>query len=183
MEIVSDIGTRSTHPEIKFNPQGSTTNVAIQFDGQFIRIDLHANDRTNRRALLNCVFFLTMVVLAIGIMFALFGAWLVLPFAGLEILLLATGALIVCSRTDDADSLVISKNYVHLKQRRGSIQSVNSFIRKWTKIQLMPGKTGHEPSRLLVVCRADNIEIGEFLIESSRRRLYRQLTEWVRNNV
>lgn len=183
MEIVSELGTRSTHPEIAFSPRGSAANVAIEFDGQLIRVDLHANDRTNRRALLNCVFFLAMVVLAIGIMFALFGAWLIFPFAGLEILLLATGALIGCSRTDDADTLVISKNYVHLKQRRGSIQSVNSFIRKSTKIQLMPGRTGHEPSRLLVVCRADHLEIGEFLVESSRRRLYRQLTEWVRNNV
>ena len=127
VEIVSDLGTRSAHPEIAFSPRGSAANVAIEFDGKLIRVDLHANDRTNRRALLNCVFFLAMVVLAIGIMFALFGAWLILPFAGLEILLLATGALIGCSRTDDADTLVISKNYVHLKQRRG-VDPVGQFV-------------------------------------------------------
>lgn len=183
MEIFSDISVRNTHHEIAFKSHSPATNVAIHLDGQLIRVNLHANHRKNKTALLICVLFLTLTVLAIGIIFALFGAWLILPFAGLEILLLATGVLVVCSRTDDADTLVISKNYVHLKQRRGSIQSVNSFIRKWTNVQLMPGKTGHEPSRLLVVCRANNFEIGEFLIESSRRSLYRQLTEWIRNNV
>lgn len=183
MEIVSDLGTRDRHPETAFKWRGAASNVTVHSDAKLIRIDLHSNNRTNRRALIGCVLFLTTAVLAIGIIFALFGVWLVLPFAGLEILLLVTGALIVCSRAHDADSLVISKNYVHLKQKRGSIQSVNSFIRKWTRIQLMSGRTSHEPSRLLVVYRAHNLEIGEFLIESSRRHLYRQLTEWVSNCV
>ncbi len=151
----------------------------MQQEGGRTRIELRPNSRNNKKALVICVAFVSLVAIAIAIMFALFGAWLILPFAGLEILLLAISALIACSHTSDADLLVISQNYVHLTQRRRSGHSVASFFRQWTKIALTPGKTGHEPVRLLVINRAQEFEIGEFLLESSKIRLFHQLTEQV----
>ena len=160
-----------------------TGDFKIHHDGQLIRVQLRPNSSQHKKALLLCVLFLSCAVIAIAIIFALFGAWLVLPFAGLEILLLAVGAVSVCSQTGDIDLLVISRNYVHLTQRRRSSESVTSFIRQWTKIVLAPGKTRHDPIRLLVINRAQKIEIGEFLIESSKVRLYHQLTDQVSNHV
>ncbi len=153
----------------------------IQHDGELLRVVLRTNAASNRQALLICVLFLSCAAIAIAIIFALFGAWLILPFAGLEVLLLAIGAVAACSHTGDADLLVISRNYVHLTQRRRSKRSVTSYIREWTRFVLVPGKTSHEPARLLIVNRVQELEIGEFLIESSKVRLYHQLTELVRN--
>lgn len=180
MERLSDV----TYHDRQFDWHTQTTqpigDFKIQRDGELIRVTLRPNAARHQQALMVCVLFLSCAAIAIAIIFALFGAWLILPFAGLEIMLLAIGAVSVCSRTGDSDLLVISRNYVHLTQKRRSNRSVNSFIKQWTKIVLTPGKTSHEPVRLLVVNRVQELEIGEFLIESSKVRLYHQLTEQVR---
>ncbi len=183
MELLSEISPGEYGGGPYDPPLDSTANFKVRSDRNALRIEARSNASANRRALIICVSIVSIAAIAIAIMFALFGAWLILPFAGLEIALLAIGTFIVCSHTDDADSLVITRNYVHLAQRRRSQQSVSSFIRQSTRIVLSPGETGHEPVRLLVVCRAEKLEIGEFLIESSKKRLHRQLTEWVSNHV
>ncbi|MYI90202.1 MAG: DUF2244 domain-containing protein [Gammaproteobacteria bacterium] len=179
MELLSHINLKDEPLECDGSQLDPVAGLRIQSEGDLIRIELRSNASTNQQALVICVLILSIAALAIAIIFALFGAWLVLPFAGLEILLLAIGTYIVCSHSDDADVLVISRNYVHLTQRRRSKQSVSSFFRQWTKFVLLPGKTGQEPVRLLVVSRAKELEIGEFLIESSKKRLYWQSAEWV----
>lgn len=183
MELLSDINLKEEPLECDGPHSDSAIGLHIESEGDLIRIELRSNAGANQRALVICVLILSIAALAIAIIIALFGAWLVLPFAGLEILLLAIGTYIVCSHSDDADVLVISRNYVHLTQRRRSKQSVSSFFRQWTKFVLLPGKTGQEPVRLLVVSRAKELEIGEFLIESSKKRLYWQSAEWVRNHI
>ena len=179
MELLSHINLKDEPLECDGSQLDPVAGLRIQSEGDSLRIELRSNASTNQLALVICVLILSIAALAIAIIFALFGAWLVLPFAGLEILLLAIGTYIVCSHSDDADVLVISRIYVHLTQRRRSKQSVSSFFRQWTKFVLLPGKTGQEPVRLLVVSRAKELEIGEFLIESSKKKLYWQSAEWV----
>jgi uncharacterized membrane protein len=50
---------------------------------------------------------LALVVLAIGAGFALAGAWLVLPFAGLEVLLLCVAYLVYARRAADYERIVL----------------------------------------------------------------------------
>jgi len=172
-----------SQPDVSLNKPALTKDLPavcddylIQRSGELIEVQLRTNARFDRLALLLCVLFLSCAVFAIAIILALIGAWLVLPFAGLEIGLLAVGAMLACSHSGDADLLVISENYVHLTQRRRRNQSVTSLMRQWTKIVLKPGKTSQDPARLLVINRAQEFEIGEFLIESSKQRLHLELT-------
>ena len=155
----------------------------IRVQPDLIRIYSESNARLNQKSLFIGVLILSSVVVLISIIFALFGAWLILPFAGMEILLLATGAMIAGSHAHDADLLVISQKHVHLTKRRRSNRSVNSYVRHWTYASMEAGKTGHEPSRLLLGSHGENQEIGEYLTESSKRILCQQLIKWIRNDV
>ncbi len=183
MDILSDSRLNEQFPDADRQSALPATDIEIVSEGHLIRIELYANARSNRRALLCCMLFLSITAISIAIIFALFGVWLILPFAGMEILLLAVGTHIACSHSDDADLLIISRNYVHLTQRRRTGCSVSSFIRPWMRFSLLPGTTGHEPIRLLIVDREEEFEFGEFLIESSKIRLFQQLTEQIRNRV
>ena len=58
---------------------------------------------------LACVFAaLAVAVLGIGIGFAIAGAWLILPFAGLEVLLLGTVFLLYARRTGDCETIELA---------------------------------------------------------------------------
>ena len=103
------------------------------------------------------------------------GAWLVLPFAGLELLCLAL-ALIHCLRanryreiievTDDKVSLIWGEN--------GPEQSL-VFDRYWSRVALVPA-TGRE-RRLLLCCRGRSVEVGRCLTQPDRIGLGRRLDE------
>lgn len=146
-----------------------------------VRLEIRPNESGNRRALLLCALVLILVVATIGIIFALQGAWLVLPFAGLEILILATGAICVGLRAENYESVLISRNFVHVTKFRRPRVTVKSFAKHWICVQLCSGRTRHEPSRLVVGLSGQQEEIGSCLTEYSRKRLYRQLKDWLKN--
>ena len=170
-----------TEPDSLLNDRHSDFDTDSRNSVDWIGIEIRPNSASNRKALLVCVCFLSFSVALICIISALLGAWLVLPFAGLEIMVLAVGALLASSHATDVDSLVISRNFVHLTTRRRSNQSVTSFVRCWTRVRLIPGRTAHEPSRLVIDSQGRYRQIGEHLMESARRKLHRQLIDTIRN--
>lgn len=163
--------------------QQSFKGLSIAAEQHHTRIIIQSNECLHRYGLVMCICFLSISMFVISIMMFVLGAWLVLPFAGAELVVLIVGAWISSSHCSDADSLTISKNYVHLTKRRRMCKTVKSFPRQWTYFKLEPGCTKHEPSRLLVGSQGKYQEIGEYLIESARQRLYSQLINWIRNNV
>ncbi len=183
MEFLSALNSTAPALEAVGPEKPAMVGFEILSENDLLCIELYSNACNNRHLLLTGVLILSIVTIGIAIIFAIIGAWLILPFAGLEVLLLAIGTYIACSRSYDADRLVISRHYVHLTQRRWPGQSVGSFVRQWTKFFLLPGKTPQAPARLLMVSRAEEYEIGEFLVESAKIRLFQQLAEQVRNHV
>ena len=146
-------------------------------------IRIHANGDSNFCALKICIAILTCVIFLIAIISALFGAWLVLPFAGLEIALLVVGARISFLHNKDADSLAISERFVHLTKHRKTHKTVHSFVRHWTIVRIKAGANRHEPAQLQIGSHGRFLEFGEFLTEKSKRRLYAHLTQCAQDNV
>jgi len=148
-----------------------------------VEIKLEANGRGNFRCLAICVSIVSFAVVLIAIICALFGAWLVLPFAGLEVALLALGTWLCCMQARHCDSLVFSDSYIHLTQYRHSRQAVHSFVRRWTHVAMRPGGTRHEPTQLLIGSHGRFFLIGEYLTECNRLHVYEQLNKRVRLDV
>ncbi len=125
-----------------------------------------ASWRANRIFLLLIVG-LTMLI-AIG--FAFLGAWLILPFAGLEILLL--GALLWYVNTVHSRQEVVHFTDDEVVVEKGRNQPVLKWkcLRPWCRFHVYSSHPWY-PQRLRLRCHQREIEIGEFLPESERREL------------
>ncbi|RCX31312.1 putative membrane protein [Thioalbus denitrificans] len=121
------------------------------------------------------VFGLFTAMIAVAV--AALGAWPVLPFTGLELLLLA-GAFYLNARQGSARE-VISLHSDRLELYRGNGRQHDRpyrLPRPWTRVELARDPAGRYPSRLFLNAHGRRHEVGAWLPEHERRRLARDLT-------
>ena len=121
------------------------------------------------------------VVLGIGVFFAWHGYWPVLPFAGLEVLLLG-GAFYLClSRSRLREVVTISRDTVTVERGREQPEEHWECPRAWARINMERSSIAWYPSRLLVAFQGQRVEIGRFLNEMERQNLAVELQGMVRS--
>lgn len=113
---------------------------------------------------------------------ALLGFWLVLPFLGLE--LLAVGvALWVCLRRNRYREVVeVRGDKLRVEfglLGRGAGASVE-MSRHWSRVRLEPGANRNDPTRLLLVCSGQRVDIGRCLTDEEREQLAARLRQLLR---
>jgi uncharacterized membrane protein len=112
---------------------------------------------------------------AIAMGFAAFGAWPVLPFAGLEVLILALALVYYRRRTRDGERIVIRGDRVEVTCVRHASESRQDFQRYWTRVHLERDKRGWYRSRLTLGSHGRHLEIGAMLNDEERLALYYRL--------
>ena len=121
--------------------------------------------------------FISTVSLGIGLAFAWMGFWVILPFAGLELLALGAGLYVSLRGNDDREVVTVSQGRVTIEYGRvgDPERIVREFARAWARIRLEPpqGKTGH--ARLLVGASGQFVELGRCLTDAEKRRLGQRL--------
>ena len=129
------------------------------------------------------------VLLSIGLVFAVKGYWMILPFAGLELLALAICFHLAASAAQRreivsiSDALVtIEKGTVRRSAGRGGPDSRTEFPRVWTRVELSKPSRGSYPSRLWVGAYGKRIELAGFLAEDEKRSLATKLQQLVRGS-
>jgi uncharacterized membrane protein len=122
---------------------------------------------------------MAVVSFGIAIAFALKGAWLILPFAGLEMLVLGVALYVVARRTTDWQEISIDADRVDIIER--DTDRAQSFQRAWVRVihEVAPIK-GH-PSRLCIRSHGRSVEVGRCLNEEEKRYLAEQLNRAVRS--
>jgi uncharacterized membrane protein len=119
---------------------------------------------------------LAVVVLAISLGFALNGAWLVFPFAGLDILVVVLAFRYVEQRAGDYECIVFQgDNIVIESQHRGSTQRFE-FNRHWAQVVFLEPQGGRR-SRLLLRSHGKEVEFGIHLSGERRAAVARRLKE------
>jgi len=102
--------------------------------------------------------------------FAFLGYWPMLPFAGLEIVVLAT-ALYLCSRRSQwREVITISEDEIAVSRGRRSPERSFTFSRYWAAIRLQAPVAGR-PGRLTVGSHGREVEVGTFLNDDERKAL------------
>ena len=122
--------------------------------------------------------FLVAVTLGIGIGFAAAGAWLVLPFAGIEVVLLA--AAFIASGRHAADYERIERAGERLTVEMsdaGRTEQYEMHVRT-TRVRL--AREGHA-ARVLLSSNGREFEIGRHLHERARAELAAELARRMRN--
>jgi uncharacterized membrane protein len=113
--------------------------------------------------------------LTIATGFAMIGAWLVLPFAGLEILAVGGMFYWISRHAEDYDEIVIGDDRVYVTQRDGSNCARHEFQRYWTRVQWNDKALEGKPGILCIGSHGRFVEIGAGVNESARLALARRI--------
>ena len=127
---------------------------------------LKRNCSMSPKALAGVFAVLALAVLAIGAGFALLGAWLVLPFAGLEVLLL--GAAYVAYARHAAD-------YERLEIEPGGLRVEVAQADRVARHRLVNAKVSVEDGRVVLRDAKEELEVGRYLGAEARAELAAEL--------
>lgn len=120
------------------------------------------------------------VTMGIATGFACLGAWLILPFAGLELLVLAGAFVVVGRHATDCEQIEVSAGRVRVEVRESERTVVHEFDPARAEVVLAAGRGG-----LQVWLRARDtlLEIGRHLDEASRAELATEMRRRLRGNL
>ena len=126
-------------------------------------------------------FFLTACAPCFGVagVLTFLGFWPVLPFAGLEMLLLGAALRISLQRRHHRQTIVVSESDVIIQSNIGKIHGEVVFPRHWAQVKLRRSTSRLHPSRLVIESHGRQCPVGDFLTEEERRGLAQKLSELI----
>ena len=116
----------------------------------------------------------------ISLYFTLNGAWLVLPFTGLEALVLTIAIYLNAQSATTRETITLTDKEISVARGRRTLGEAARFQRYWCQVALVRDPRGWYPSRLYLGSHGRCIEIGKMLVENERRQLASQLTTCIR---
>ena len=119
--------------------------------------------------------------LSIALPLSLIGYWPILPFAGLELAVLAWALHDSLRRGRWSQVVTITASHVRIGTRLDGNPVEVEFPRPWARVTLCTSRSWH-PSRLLIESSGRACEIGAFLTEEERRALHARLSVLVAGN-
>jgi len=114
---------------------------------------------------------LTAAIAAVALFSALHGAWLVLPFAGLEALVVCGGIYLNARWAVTREVIRLEGPDLILSRGRRDLTDVVRLPRFWTRVALVADPRGWYPSRLFLESHGRRFEIGSALVEAEREGL------------
>ena len=110
---------------------------------------------------------LGILTVLIALAFMHIGAWMVLPFAGLELVLVVLAFVWVLKHSDDYEKITIVEDHVEIEQSvLGKIKHVR-FQRYWTRITLRESENGK--TSLWIGSRNQEVEFGRDTMNNAQR--------------
>lgn len=109
---------------------------------------------------------LSLVVLAIGAGFAAAGAWLVLPFAGLEVLVLGVAFTLYARHAADYERLELDAGRLRVEVADGA---------RIARYELNGARVSMEEGRVMVRDAREQLEVGRHLGAEARAELAAEL--------
>ena len=121
--------------------------------------------------------FALLFVVSVGIAaaFAFFGAWLILPFAGLEMVVLYWALRYLERHAADYELIEIDGDQVRVEQFEGGSMRSRTFSRCWARVVISP-----DGGRLALRSHGRELEVGRAMNEEQRLELARALSRRLR---
>ncbi|MFM8768655.1 MAG: DUF2244 domain-containing protein [Rubrivivax sp.] len=126
-------------------------------------------------------FYASMCVVSLGIAsgFALYGAPVVLWFAGIELVLLALALLVYARHATDADTVTLSGQDLTVEQSFGAARTSARFRAPWVSVEPSHG----DGSLIELSGQGQVARIGRFLRPEARADLARELRSALRHSL
>jgi uncharacterized membrane protein len=138
-------------------------------------IILRPNGSLSRRQSIALLAFCAALMASVAGVCALFGGWLVLPFSGVEWLLLAYCLRLSLRHSAQQEVITIDEALVCVEIGIGKPRQTYKFQRAWVTLACAESPFKGRPSRLSLRLHGKEVEIGRFLLESERQALAREL--------
>ena len=118
------------------------------------------------------------ISLAVALGFSLIGAWLVLPFAGIELLAIGYAFYYIHCHSQDYESIVIEGDQISVEKKSYKALSKMVFNRYWAKVLLRLTPNGDQ--MLSLRSHGKEIDFGRsYMTNDQRLELAKQLKERV----
>ena len=124
---------------------------------------------------------------AFGVMFAALGAWMILPFAGLELAALGAAFVIHGLHATDCERVRVAGDVVTVEVVEGRSNRVHQFQTRWVRLLVDTGadngagKRGACGISLKLVGRGGEVEVGRHLDQQRRAGFERNLRAALRD--
>jgi len=111
------------------------------------------------------------VSLIISVGFLLLGAWVVVPFIGLELLFLCLALYYVCSQARKTEVISVNQQKIMVKKNHSKSQYLWAFQRLSVVIMVRPDT--HNPDRDHISLSSEQgwVEVGQFLCKDDQQLL------------
>jgi uncharacterized membrane protein len=116
----------------------------------------------------------------ISLGFALQGAWMILPFAGLEMVFVYLAFRCLERHAGDFESLSIQGDRVLIERRERGEVSRHEFNRYWAQVVLQPARWGRQ-AVLALRSHGRQVEFGRLLTEEQRCEAARAIRDELGN--
>lgn len=125
------------------------------------------------------LFFVSIVVVSLAIAFwwAFNGAWYVLPFSVIELVVLYGALRLVERHAGDFESITVSGDRILVEQRRRGRSSRHEFNRYW--VQLVVNDTGN--GQLAMRSHGREVTFGELLSSDQRSAVASELRRFMKS--
>lgn len=122
---------------------------------------------------------LSTFVLTIGIAFALLGAWMILLFAAMEIVVFAALCRWLYLHLDDCELVVIEPERVRVIKRRGREVTEHDFARYWVRTRV---DNAGDVRRLRIGSHGQFVNLADDVSEADRLLVARELANLLRSS-
>lgn len=107
------------------------------------------------------------------------GLWLIWPFAGLEMGMLAAGLYVSMRNSGYREVVCVYEDKIEVDAGRGKPERHWEFPRLLTQVQLHAGAGVNSPSHLLVTRYGRGCELGRCLTDEERAQVAVRLKNWI----
>lgn len=108
--------------------------------------------------------------------FAALGLWLVLPFAGLELLALAAAFVCYGRHAGDFERIELRDRLLTVTKADGLQRMETRFALPWVRIEMEGGRAAGAEAHVVVVSARQRVAVGEMLVASRRTGLAHELS-------
>ena len=119
------------------------------------------------------------VSLSIALSFLIAGAWVILPFSLVELILLALCIHYVAKQCARQEVITISEYEVVVEMGIRKPTQKACFQRIWSKFFVRPGERAQDPQKVVIRSHGDELELGEFLNKEDKADLIKILRRTV----
>ncbi len=123
------------------------------------------------RQLAACFAGVGLVSLLIAVAFALQGAWLVVPFAGLEVLALGAAFVVHARHAGDYERIVLNADQLVVERLQGGSLARIECRSSWVRVEYH----GTRRELIRLVAAGGEMSVGRFVPDDGRSQLAREL--------